>query len=106
MRAASLSDRGAWCPGRRPGQLTYPACSLVRSEAAAVQACLATGAGRGLAPSLKQLCGPWWAAQHDEHAETARRSSSAFQACFPGRKAREALQFCQPQARRLHMAWR
>ena len=54
-------------------------------------------AGRGLARSLKQLSGAWWVAQHDEYGEAARRSTAAFETCFPGSKAKEALAFCHTQ---------
>ena len=69
----------------------------VRSEAAAVHARITAAAGRALARSFRQLSGAWWVAQHDEHAEAARRSCAAFQTCFPGPKAREALTFCHSQ---------
>ena len=58
---------------------------------------ITAAAGRGLARSLKQVAGPWWVAQHDEYAEAARRSSAAFQTCFPGPKAKEAVAFCHSQ---------
>ena len=80
-----------------PCQLTGGWCRQVRSEAAAVHARVTAAAGRGLARSLKQLAGPWWVAQHDEYAEAARRSAAAFQTCFPGPKAKEAVAFCHSQ---------
>ena len=82
---------------QHPPALMLVRCRQVRSEAAAVHAQITAAAGRGLARSLKQLSGSWWAAQHDEHAEAARSSAGAFQACFPGPKAKEALLFCHSQ---------
>ena len=75
------------------------ACMIrqVRWEAAVVNGVVTAGAGRGLAPTLKQIVGPWWLAQFDLYPDAARRSKAAFDTCFPGAKAREALLFCRAQ---------
>lgn len=51
----------------------------VRSEAAATLGCLVAALGKGLAPSLKQLMGPWWLAMHDPYGEAAATSRGALQ---------------------------
>lgn len=58
----------------------------------------ASGAGRGLAPHLKQLVGAWFMAQHDLQPEVAKEAAAGFAATFPGAKAQGAVQMYQDQA--------
>ena len=54
-------------------------------------------AGRGIAPFLKHLIGPWILAKHDVQAEIATAAHSALTATFPGDKFNGALQLYAEQ---------
>ena len=67
----------------------------MREEAAAVLGTIAGGVGRGLAPFLPQVIGPWFLAQHDLQQEVARTARGAFGAAFPGTRLQHALKTVQ-----------
>ncbi|GJP51064.1 hypothetical protein CLOM_g10233 [Closterium sp. NIES-68] len=60
----------------------------------ATMALLVKGVGKGLAPHLRQLMGPWWVAQFDSTRDVAAAATLSFQAAFPTPSRRmEALAF-------------
>ena len=69
----------------------------MREEAAAVLGTIAGGVGRGLAPFLPQVIGPWFMAQHDLQQEVARAARGAFEAAFPGKRLQDALTLFRTQ---------
>jgi hypothetical protein len=56
---------------------------------------LAASVRRALAPHLKTLIGPWFAAQFDPCNEVAAAAKSSFEQAFPVEKQRATLLFCQ-----------
>jgi E3 ubiquitin-protein ligase listerin len=54
----------------------------VRLAALRVQALIVKGAGRKLAPNLKELIGPWWIAASDEYRGVADVANASFEVCF------------------------
>ncbi|KAL8129875.1 hypothetical protein V2J09_019030 [Rumex salicifolius] len=51
--------------------------------------------GRGLAPHLKSLMGPWWFSQFDSLSEVSQAAKQSFQVAFPTSEKRlDALMFC------------
>lgn len=80
-------------------RLAMDASRSVRAEASQVMAAAALAAGRGIAPDLRSLVGPWWLARHDAYGEAAAAARLGFQAAFPGPKEREALLYGRAEVR-------
>ena len=72
-------------------------CRSVREAAAKLQSVLCQKAGKGLAPFLKQLMGPWLLQQHDLHPEVSKSAASGLTAVFPVPKLTNAITFCSSQ---------
>ncbi|KAK3261839.1 hypothetical protein CYMTET_29275 [Cymbomonas tetramitiformis] len=69
----------------------------VREAGMAVMGALAKTVKKALAPHLKALMGPWYAAQFDPCSEVAAAAGLSFEAAFPPAKQRDALKFCQAE---------
>ncbi|KAL2613161.1 hypothetical protein R1flu_024853 [Riccia fluitans] len=71
-------------------------CSRQVRESSHIAMCaLVNSVGRGIAPHLRSLMGPWWVAQFDPSREVSEAAKSSFQMAFSGQKKRlEALIYC------------
>ncbi|CAI5530699.1 unnamed protein product [Closterium sp. Naga37s-1] len=75
-------------------RLVHDGSRAVRLATHATMTLLVKGVGKGLAPHLKQLMGPWWVAQFDSSRDVAAAASLSFQTAFPTPTRRvEALAF-------------
>ncbi len=72
-------------------RLVLDPARAVRCEAGVLMGLLAGAAGRGLAPHLRGVMGPWYLAGFDPYGDVAAASRTALQDTFPGHKLRGAL---------------
>lgn len=64
-------------------------------------------AGRGIAPFLKHLVGPWLLARHDSQTDVGNSAKTGLAALFPDRKLDEALHFYADQVKHLgHLVYK
>lgn len=67
----------------------------VRAEAAATMAAVGTAVGRGLAPQLRGVIGPWYVAGFDPYPDAASAARRGLAAVFPGPKTTDVLTYAR-----------
>ncbi|CAM6128753.1 unnamed protein product [Calypogeia fissa] len=79
-------------------RLVQDSSRQVRQATHVAMTSFANCVGRGLAPHLKSLMGPWWISQFDPSREVSEAAKDSFQVAFSGQKKRlEALMFCEKE---------
>lgn len=71
----------------------------MRERAVEVLGILSILAGRGIAPYLKHLLGPWMLARHDLQVEVATAAKTSLGATFPEERLKGALRLYSEQVR-------
>ncbi|BBN16555.1 E3 ubiquitin-protein ligase listerin [Marchantia polymorpha subsp. ruderalis] len=76
-------------------RLVQDSSRQVRESSHIAMTALVNSVGRGIAPHLRSLMGPWWVAQFDPSREVSEAAKCSFQTAFIGQKKRlEALIYC------------